>query len=193
MSAAGQGSGAMRRRALAASVALILLAGLTGCVAPSGSHVSNSAPQNGIESNDEGPARPGGAVPVTVDSVTDGDTLRVTDGVGTSARVRLIGVDTPEAGNSTECYAAEATGRLMELAPVGAKLWATTDNEKTDPYGRLLLYLWTSDGTFINFTLVAEGYGTALMVPPNDRYYPVLRHAEALAGVSGLGLWGMCP
>jgi endonuclease YncB( thermonuclease family) len=156
--------------------------------------VSNSAaPQNGIESTDKGPSRPAGAVPVTVDSVTDGDTLRVTDGIGASARVRLIGVDTPEAGSPTECYGAEATARLTELAPVGSTLWATVDTEKTDSYGRLLLYLWTSDGIFINFALVAEGYGTALMVPPNDRYYPVLRHAEALAGTAGRGLWGMCP
>ena len=107
--------------------------------------MSNSAPQNGIVSIDKGPARPAGAMPVTVDSVTDGDTLRVTDG-----------------------------------------------SEKSDAYGRLLLYLWTSTGRFINFTLIAEGFGTALMVPPNDRYYPELRHAEALAGAQGLGLWASC-
>lgn len=132
-----------------------------------------------------------------VDGVTGGDTLRVTDGIGTSARVRLIGVDTPETGNSNtgnsnECFAAEATARLTELAPAGAKLWATTDIEKTDSYGRLLLYLWTSTGVFINFTLVAEGFGAALVVLPNDRYYPELRHAEALAGAQGLGLWASC-
>jgi micrococcal nuclease len=107
--------------------------------------VSNSAPENGIESIDEGPARPGGAVPVIVDSVTDGDTLRATDGI-----------------------------------------------DKSDAYGRLLLYPWTSTGRFINFTLVAEGFGTALMVPLNDRYYPELRHAEALVGAQGLGQWASC-
>ncbi len=181
-------------RALIASAALILLASLAGCASPSGSHVSDAAsPSNGVESTDKGPARPVGAVPVIVDSVTDGDTLRVTDGVGTSARVRLIGVNTPEIGNPRECFGTEATARLSELAPIGSTLWATTDAEKKDSYGRLLLYLWTSTGTFVNFALVAEGYGTALMVPPNDRFYPELKHAEALASASGLGLWAACP
>jgi micrococcal nuclease len=198
MSAAGCRAGAALQRVLSASVALILLAGLAGCAASADAGcIISRLPQNGIESTDAGPKRPVGAVAVIVDRVTDGDTLRVTDGVGTSARVRLIGVDTPETGNSNtgnsnECYAAQATARLTELAPAGAKLWAMTDIEKTDSYGRLLLYLWTSDGIFINFTLVAEGLGTALMVPPNDRYYPELRHAEALAGAQGLGLWASC-
>jgi micrococcal nuclease len=195
MSATGLGGRAALRRALAASVALTLLVGLAGCASPAANPAAeNSSPApSGTVSTYTGPKRPIGAVGVTVSSVTDGDTLRVEDGTGTSARVRLIGVDTPEVGNPVECFGTEATARLRELAPVGAKLWATADQEKTDSYGRLLLYLWTSDGTFINFALVAGGYGTALMVPPNDRYYPQLRHAEALAGAQGLGLWASCP
>ena len=54
-----------------------------------------------------------------VASVTDGDTLRLTDG----RRVRLVQVDTPELGGG-ECYSRAARTQLLQLAGPGTRVRA---------------------------------------------------------------------
>lgn len=127
----------------------------------------------------------------TVASITDGDTLRfVVDGA--ELRVRLIGVDTPETWPDIECFGAEATAALTALAPPGSTLGYAYDDDPRDPYDRELMYLFTADGTLINLELVAQGYGTAVLFEPNDRYWDDLQGAERAAQRAGFGLWGAC-
>lgn len=143
------------------------------------------------------PSRPPDAFPMTVESVWDGDTLRATvvepnDLVGTSdeVRIRLIGVDTPELGE--ECWADEARDALGALAPPGATVWVAPDADPFDRYGRLLLYVWTEDGRFVNLELAAAGDAEAIRIEPNSAHFDLLASAEGEARAAGAGQWGAC-
>ena len=145
------------------------------------------------------PVRPGEAVAMIVDHVHDGDTLFLrTDQpnalVATTApvKVRLLGVDTPEVGEGAECFGDEATEQLRTLLPDGSRTWITADQDPVDQYGRSLFYLWTEDGRFVNYELVAGGAAESLMIAPNDAHYPILRAAEDAATTAGTGMWGAC-
>ena len=142
------------------------------------------------------PLQPGSPAAVadgtgTVASITDGDTLRLeVDGV--ELRVRLLGIDTPEVYPDVECFGPEAEQALAALAQPGATLGFAYDRDPRDRYDRELMYLFTADGTFINYELVAQGYAEAVLVEPNDRYYDDLVTAERAAQDAGLGRWGQC-
>lgn len=145
------------------------------------------------------PARPGAAVAMTVEHVHDGDTLflRTTQpnalvATTDAVKVRLLGIDTPEVGDDAECFGDQATEQLRTLLPDGSQTWITADQDPTDQYGRSLFYLWTDDGRFVNYELVAGGAAESLMIAPNDAYYPLLRAAEDAATRSGTGMWGAC-
>ncbi|MEC8855953.1 MAG: thermonuclease family protein [Chloroflexota bacterium] len=88
---------------------------------------------------------------VRVSRVIDGDTLETP-----SRRVRLFGVDTPEAG---ERCASEATSRINELARNSVRL--EEGPRLTDQFGRRLAYVYTEEGYNIDEILVREGLGTA--------------------------------
>ncbi len=145
------------------------------------------------------PPRPGDAFALTVASVWDGDTLRATvdtpnDLVPTTdeVRIRLIGIDTPELTPGEECGAIEARDALRALLPDGSTVWAAPDLDPVDGYGRLLLYLWTDDGRFVNYELVATGAAEAIRVAPNDAHFELLSDAEASARAAGAGQWATC-
>ncbi|WES62984.1 thermonuclease family protein [Microbacter sp. GSS18] len=145
------------------------------------------------------PGPPSDAFAITVTSVIDGDTVKahaqdpnpVMPGTE-SVSVRLIGIDTPETYPDEECWGPEATDALRALAPEGATLLAAPDAEWHDRYGRVLLYLWTPDGVFVNHELVDAGAAEALRVEPNDLYAGVFADAEAAARSAGAGQWTSC-
>jgi micrococcal nuclease len=148
--------------------------------------------------------RPEGAVPLRVHSVHDGDTLRLRAAGGTgpgepgwladldAGRVRLIGIDAPEVGERAECYGAEATAALRALAPEGSTVWGVSDVEEHDRYGRVLLYLWTDDGRFIQAELASAGAVEALVVGGNDTHAELLASLEEQARDAGRGQWSAC-
>ncbi|MEZ3159035.1 thermonuclease family protein [Microbacterium sp. BWT-B31] len=144
------------------------------------------------------PARPADAFPLIVERVVDGDTLHATvDGpnetfdIHDSLRIRLIGIDTPEA-NPAECWSAEATVHLRALAPEGSVLWGAVDRDPFDRYDRALLYLWTAQDRFVNLELVTAGDAQTLTVEPNDAHADLFAAAEASAREQGAGRWGAC-
>jgi len=142
------------------------------------------------------------AARVTVVRLVDGDTLIVRSPVAVpgvlaagETRVRLLEVDTPESvepGAPVECYAHRATEELARLAPPGSEVSVIPDLDLLDPYGRTLLYVWNAHGDFVNLQLVRSGAAEAALYEPNDRYIDVMRHTEAGARASGVGLWGRC-
>ncbi len=145
------------------------------------------------------PGIPPDAFAATVESVHDGDTLRVhvdtpnaviTDTAST--RVRLLGIDTPEISPAVECWGAEATEALAALAPAGSTIWLAPDAEVLDQYGRHLLYLWTPDGRFINAELVSGGAARVEVYPPNREHEALLRSLEAQAQATPVGRWASC-
>jgi len=129
-----------------------------------------------------------------VERVVDGDTLVVRID-GESERVRLLGIDTPETVHPqrpVECFGPEASARLKHLAPEGSQLQLERDTELRDRFGRLLAYAYAPDGTFINLSMVADGYATTLHISPNGAYRQQLSAAEQQARQQGKGLWSAC-
>jgi micrococcal nuclease len=145
---------------------------------------------------------PDAAVPVRVLRHTDGDTLHVvpvSDSgalvAGADTTVRLLEIDTPESvdpNSPVECFSRRASDRLRELLPFGTRAWAIEDTEALDPFGRTLLYLWNSNGLFVNQAMVEEGLAKAVLFEPNDLYIRQMREAESRARGALRGLWGAC-
>jgi micrococcal nuclease len=121
----------------------------------------------------------------TVKRVVDGDTF-VTEG---GDRVRLIGVDTPEVHGRTEHYGKEASA-FSGKRLTGNKVYMFKDVSETDRYGRLLRYVFVENETrMFNEILIAEGYGTALTVPPDVMFAEKFVRAEREARKNEAGLW----
>ena len=146
-------------------------------------------------SDDEAPLPAGSA---RVIEVIDGDTI-VLDLAGSRETTRLLGIDTPEVRHPTrpvECWGAEASARLRQLAPPGTVVRVERDEEARDHYDRLLAYVHVAapDGTevFVNRQLVAEGAAVTLPIDPNDAHRAELAQAEQAARAAGAGMWGAC-
>ena len=110
--------------------------------------------------------------PVTtaiVTKIVDGDTLEV-EIAGTTERVRLIGIDTPESVSTStpkQCFGEEAALALKGLVVRGDVVTISADAERRDRYGRMLLYVYGPDGTFLNEWLLASGFADVLFYEPN--------------------------
>jgi len=115
-----------------------------------------------------------------VTSVIDGDTVVLADG----RHVRYLGIDTPESG---DYYFVEATSRNVELVE-GKTVELQSGKRDTDEYGRFLRYVYVN-GVFVNAELVVEGYATAYIFDPDDRYSQVLVQLEQYAKLRERGLW----
>ena len=88
---------------------------------------------------------------VTVESISDGDTLRVTLGE-VSTRVRLLNIDTPETRHPSkpvECMGPEATAALKSMISPGDTVVLRYDRRLYDRYDRLLAGVY-ADGVLVN-------------------------------------------
>lgn len=120
-------------------------------------------------------------------SVPDGDTIKVRYGSDVEY-VRLIGIDAPESGQGK--WGEISRERLYSLAPPGSTVILEFDVTVRDKYNRLLGYLFTKDGRFINEILLKEGLAMLYTFPPNVKYVDKLRSAQSYARKNGLGIWG---
>ncbi len=130
----------------------------------------------------------------SVSQVIDGDTI-VLNIDGREETVRLVGLDTPETVHPerpVECFGPEASAFTSSLLPQGTPVTLERDREARDAFGRLLLYVRRSDGLLVNRELVARGFATVLVIPPNDAYASAMREAEEGARAAGAGLWSAC-
>lgn len=119
-----------------------------------------------------------------VQSVTDGDTIRVELADGGLEPVRLIGIDTPEQG---ECPAEEATAFLAGL--VGSReVRLVADTSDRDSSGRLLRYVYLGE-LFVNEAVVREGLAIARRYQPDTAMAGALASAQAEARALGVGIW----
>ena len=129
-------------------------------------------------------------------SVTDGDTIRVLY-QGASEPVRFIGIDTPETRNPNtpvECFGPEASAFTTKLL-AGGSVFLVRDGgqDDRDQYGRLLRFVYTSEGTNVNALIVRKGFGTfENQYPVREPYREELSRAAVAAERDGLGLWGAC-
>lgn len=126
---------------------------------------------------------------VRVTRVIDGDTFETADG----KKVRYIGINAPESVDPrrrAECFGKEATHFHRELVE-GQEVRLEKDVSETDKYGRLLRFVFLSDGTLVNETLVSEGYAYASVYPPDISKREVFIQAEKEAREAQRGLWAL--
>ncbi len=126
-----------------------------------------------------------------VKRVVDGDTIVVEIG-GKEYRVRYIGVDAPESTTRQECFGREAT-RFNRTLVEGQTVRLERDVSETDRYGRLLRYVYLSNGEMVNEVIIREGYALARSFPPDVKYQDRFREAEREAKQKQRGLWRSCP
>ncbi|MCG8431947.1 MAG: thermonuclease family protein [Candidatus Omnitrophica bacterium] len=137
---------------------------------------------------------------ILVTRVFDGDTIEVQTG----EKVRLIGIDCPEAHESDKLFRqAErrhkdirvilAMGRRAREFTSGLVYYKHVrlvfDEEHYDKYGRLLAYVYLEDGTFVNAEIIKSGYAYLLSIPPNDRFADTFRDLYRQARREQRGLW----
>jgi micrococcal nuclease len=134
--------------------------------------------------------------------VVDGDTVDVIFQDGSTDRIRLLGVDTPETtlsnrpyeyGNITDTACLDEWGdlatefalELLEGQTVGVVLDPTAGDRGY--YGRLLAYIHIGDQDF-NATLVEQGYARVYAEGESSRKTQYLQLMER-ARAQGIGLW----
>ena len=137
----------------------------------------------------------------TVEWVIDGDTIDVLVD-GDQERVRLTGIDTPEVAREAtetrpsrpgECFGEEATEFTRGLLPVGTPVRLERDVVGRDDFGRLLAYVYrASDGIFVNYEIVRQGYAQPLTIPPNVTFSDLMVQAARDAEAVDAGLWSAC-
>ncbi|MCA9248484.1 MAG: thermonuclease family protein [Planctomycetales bacterium] len=126
-----------------------------------------------------------------VEYVIDGDTIRLTNG----ARVRLIGVDTPEVHfpdepqRPAEPWAEEARRYTEDFLAAGSPR-LEFDHERKDRFERFLAYVWVDD-RLLNESLIRNGLGRArLEFYYSDSRKRLFRHAQDAARDQRIGIWG---
>ena len=162
---------------------LVVLAAACG----SGSHPASPP----TTANPNLPAAPN----ATMVRAVDGDTIDVRIR-GTTERVRLIGIDTPETkkpNTPVQCYGPEASAFTEQALPPGESVVLVRDREARDDYGRLLAYVYrATDGLFVNLDLATRGLARPLTIAPNDAHAAEFVAAARAAEAADLGLWGAC-
>ena len=184
-----------------AGILIVLI--LTGSFLPGTS--APAAPQGqgqaGAATSTAAPAAsstaPAGGETYAVLRVVDGDTVSVSIG-GKSETIRFIGIDTPETVDprrAVQCFGREASDKTKELL-AGQRVMLEKDPSQgeRDKYGRLLAYVFRSDGLFVNEYLVEQGYAHEYTYSAPYKYQAEFRAAEAQARLLGRGLWasGAC-
>ncbi|MGW9159281.1 thermonuclease family protein [Microbacterium sp. NPDC055665] len=131
---------------------------------------------------------------VEVIAAVDGDTIDVATGEGT-ARVRLIGIDTPEigrGGEASECCAEEARSFLDDLL-YRNQVYLVPDPTQADVdrYGRLLRHVLIDGRSAAELAIAAgAGYEYTYDVPYEGQ--GAHRDAQDVAAGRGVGLWSSC-
>lgn len=114
--------------------------------------------------------------------IVDGDTIDVLNENKETVRLRLHGIDTPERGQPFGNNAKQFVSKS-----IGGKMIQVEIVDEPDRYGRLIANV-SQNGRLINLLLVKEGLAWHSTKYAPDR--PDLVHAEKLARVAKLGLWG---
>lgn len=128
---------------------------------------------------------------VYVTKIIDGDTFWVDNGAE-SFKVRLIGVDAPETRNSARkkrgYYGAESREYVRSKIE---QQWVRLefDVQATDRYKRKLAYVYLQDGTFLNASLIEQGYAVVDTHPPNVKYVEQFTALQRQARKAERGLW----
>lgn len=120
--------------------------------------------------------------------VHDGDTVVLADG----RKLRIVGLNAPELGRDgspPEEFALRARDTLRSLLASGHEIGLRLDQQRQDRYGRLLAHVFLDNNVNVAARLLAQGYGTTLVVPPNLWHETCYRAAEREARERARGIW----
>ncbi|MBN3554867.1 thermonuclease family protein [Fictibacillus nanhaiensis] len=131
-------------------------------------------------------------IPVKVEKVVDGDTIKVRVD-GRLETVRFLLVDTPESvhpSKPVQPFSKEAstyTLRMLEDANVELELGIG----ERDKYGRLLAYVY-ADGQSVQENLLKKGLArVAYVFEPNTKYVDQYERIQIQAQKEGVGIWSV--
>ncbi|MBI2932767.1 MAG: thermonuclease family protein [Planctomycetes bacterium] len=128
---------------------------------------------------------PAGARPARVQRVTDGDTIVLEDG----RRVRYIGIDSPE--RNDPLY--EQGKRFNESLVLNRPVYLELDVQQTDPYDRLLAYVYVrlEDGPelCVNAEILRQGWARLYTFPPNVKHVETFGLCQKEAIDERRGMW----
>lgn len=145
--------------------------------------------------------KPAAANWVRITSIIDGDTITVGND-----KVRLIGIDAPEAGENDHLaselsrinardqaaamiYMGQESARFVRQLAEGKRCWLEFDDGgQRDQYGRVLAYVHLEDGTNLNEAILYQGYAKAYLAA-NHRYLKRYLFIQHEARRRGNGLW----
>jgi micrococcal nuclease len=134
--------------------------------------------------------QPKGPAYYKVERVVDGDTIVLEN----KETIRYLGIDTPELHHPTigvECGGLEASAQNQKLL-AGKRVRLVSDVTDRDAYGRLLRYVFTEDGTFVNYELIRGGYGQVFEMQPDHLLTKTFIQAQMDTKKEGSGLWKTC-
>ena len=140
----------------------------------------------------------------TVIRIVDGDTLKVFY-LGSEESIRLIGIDTPESRINKKtkrdakrseqdietiiAMGKRATAYVESLVKPGDLIAIEFDVQQRDRYGRLLGYVYLSNGNMLNEEIVKAGYANVMTIPPDIKHKDMFLNAYQVARESKRGLW----
>ncbi|MDO7285885.1 thermonuclease family protein [Shouchella clausii] len=129
-----------------------------------------------------------------VTKVTDGDTFTVKIN-GVEEKVRPILVDAPEIchwNSGKDCepepFGNEATA-FAEDTLLGETVYLEQDVSERDRYGRLLFYVYLSDGQMFQELLLAEGLAEVAVFEPDVKYKDRFFVIQEQAQKEKVGIW----
>lgn len=122
-----------------------------------------------------------------VDSALTGDTVRLKGG----KTLKYAGVESysPESKIPlSRAYGAQALEFNNALVG-GKKIWIEWGPKLRDKQSRLLGYVFTEEGVFVNAEILKAGHAKARILVPNVRYADEFREWESQARQAKKGLW----
>ncbi len=139
-----------------------------------------------------------------VTRIIDGDILQALYGER-EERIRLIGIDTPESrvnkrAKRDENMSEQDIKTIIEMGRNAKKyvdglikrgdyINIEFDVQKRDKYGRLLSYVYLSNGKMLNEEILKDGYAVIMTIPPNVKYKDIFFRAYNQAKERKVGLW----
>ncbi len=133
-----------------------------------------------------------------VASITDGDTIKLSNPVLGAVNVRMLNIDTAETyhkvvndldRNQME-HGLAAKAYINTLIKAGDAVVLKIGEEPTDDYGRLLAQvIRKSDGLNVNLEMVEKGYAATYFIWPIGNEYELFSQAVKRAYDAKLGIW----
>lgn len=126
--------------------------------------------------------------------IIDGDTIRINYN-GSSEKVRLLLVDTPETNHETlgeQPYGPEAKTFVKQLLAGQNSVYLEFDVSYRDKYKRLLAYVYTKDGISVQEQLLKNGLArVAYIYEPNTKHVDWFNSIQKTAQNSATGIWSV--